>query len=151
MSETIPILDAKKASPAADRLAALFDDLESKQLDFLDAAGKRITELCTTLLGVVFALTAFGGNFPPPYLKGNALTKGLLGITLLLFLAAILISLYAIQPRTYARYDYNVSKMRETLDSIIQHKSRGVKAAGLLFLLGVTGFVALIASIVWRA
>ena len=46
--------------PSDERLIALFDKLEEQQLDFLDQAGKRVIELSTGMLGLLFAVTAFG-------------------------------------------------------------------------------------------
>ena len=144
MSETPP------ATPA-DRLAALFDTLESQQIEFLDTAGKRIIELCTTLLGVVFAVTAFGDKFPPPYLKANPLGQALLITALALLMAAIGLSLVALTPRKYPRYEYNVTAMREVLDRILNHKSTWLRAASVAFALGALALAALVVLIIRQA
>ena len=40
-------------------------DLEKKQPDLLDEAGKSIIERIATFLAILFAVTALGSNFPP--------------------------------------------------------------------------------------
>ncbi|PDV96796.1 hypothetical protein A9Q02_06125 [Candidatus Chloroploca asiatica] len=57
------------------QLAAFFAEAERKQVDFLDEAGKRIIELTTLLLGVLFTVVAFGDTYPPPYLADNILAN----------------------------------------------------------------------------
>ncbi len=63
-----PIPVGQPPSEEDRQLAAFFQQLEHEQLTFLDEAGKRIAELCTALLGVLFAVLALGGTFPPPLL-----------------------------------------------------------------------------------
>ncbi len=56
----IPIYDAQEPSEESKQLVALFHDLDSRQLDFLDAAAKSIIERVATFLAIVFGVTAFG-------------------------------------------------------------------------------------------
>ncbi len=70
-----PTGDSQEPSEEGKRLSKLFDDLESKRLDFLDNAGKSLIERIATFLTVLFGITAFGSNFPPAYLKSNLVTK----------------------------------------------------------------------------
>ena len=149
--EPIPVQDSQEASEEGNRLVALFTDMESKQLDFLDASGKSIIERIATFLAVLFAITAFSNNFPPPYLKGNLLAKVLVIITLVLYLAAMGAGIWAIQPRYYRRYLYNVTGLGKELEKITKHKMFWLRAAGILFALGTLALAFLIVSIIWAA
>src|SRR5207244_9514664 len=120
-----------------------------KQLDFLDASGKSIIERIATLLAVLFGVTAFGSNFPPAYLKDNLLAKVLVIITLVLYLAAMGAGIWAIQPRYYRHYTYNVSRLGKELEKIIKHKMFWIRVASILFGLGSLALAALIISIIW--
>ncbi len=136
MTQPPPILEGRSPTATEERLVAIFAELETKQLEFLDQAAKRIIELVTALLGILFAAIAFGGDFPPAYLAGNIPIK-LLGIGALGgYLLALLFALVAIQPRSYKLYRHNLTRMRAELDAIIEHKLRWLRIAGGLFGLG---------------
>jgi hypothetical protein len=124
--------------------------MESKQLDFLDASGKSIIERIATFLAVLFGVTAFGSNFPPAYLKGNLPAKALVIITLILYLTAMGGGMWAMQPRYYRHYTYNVSRLGKELEKITKHKKFRLRVAGILFALGSVALAALIVSIVWN-
>ena len=128
-----PILEGQPLGDEDKRLVALFDELEKKQIEFLDEAGKRLVELSTGLLGVLFALTAFGDKFPPPYLAGNRPAQWLAVGTLALYLLAMLGGVITLWPRRYRRHHHNLSKLREELEAITRHKSRWFTAASVLF------------------
>src|SRR6266566_5367228 len=147
--EPIPIQDSQEPSEEGNRLVALFTDMESKQLDFLDESGKSIIERIATFLAVLFGVTAFGSNFPPAYLKGNLLAKELVIITLIFYLAAMGSAIWAIQPRYYRRYTYNVSRLGKELEKITKHKMFWLRIAGILFALGSVALAVLIISIIW--
>lgn len=145
----IPVYDSKEPSEESKRLKTVFDDIESKQLDFLDESGKTIIERIATLLAVLFAVTAFSNNFPPPYLKGNPSAKIMVIVTLILYLLAMGAGIWAIQPRAYKHYQYNVSRLRNELDKIIKHKTLWLRVAGVLFAGGSIALALLIILIVW--
>ena len=145
----IPIQDSQELSEEGKNLIALFNDMESKQLDFLDAAGKSIIERVSSLLAILFAITAFGSTFPPVYLRGNLLAKILVIVTLLVYLLALGAGMWAIQPRYYSRYTYNVSRLEQELEKITQHKMTWVRIAGTLFALGTVFLAILIITIIW--
>jgi hypothetical protein len=151
MNEGAPILEGQPLSDEHKRLVALFDELEKKQLEFLDQAGKRVIELSTGLLGVLFAVTAFGDKFPPPYLEDNNAAQGLAVATLALYLGAMFMGVWTVQPRKYKRYLDNLSEMKKVLEQIIAHKSRSLQVAGALFWLGSLTLALLIASIILAA
>src|SRR5438105_10357685 len=142
--QQIPIQDSQEPSEESKQLVALFTDMESKQLDFLDESGKSIIERIATFLAVLFAITAFSSNFPPPYLKGNLLAKVLVIITLVLYLAAMGAGIWAIQPRYYLRYLYNVTELGKVLEKITKHKMFWLRVAGILFALGTLALAFLI-------
>jgi hypothetical protein len=123
--------------------------MEGKQLEFIDESGKAMIERVITLLGVLFAVTAFSNNFPPAYLKGNMPAKVLVIITLVLYLLSLGMSMLATQPRRYRRSHYDLEKMRQTLDAIFTYKIRWLRWARWLFALGSVALVALIISVIW--
>ncbi len=131
------------------RLKTIFTDIESKQVEFLDEAGKSIIERIATFLAVLFAVTAFGGNFPPAYLKGNTVARSLVIAVLFCYLLAMGMGILAIQPRSYDLYRFNITRMKKEWDRIITYKKRWVRWAGILFGLGTVALAWLIVSIIW--
>ncbi len=151
MNEGPPILQGPPPSDEQKRLLDLFNELEKGQLDLLDQAGKRIVELCTGLMGVLFAVTAFGDKFPPPYLKDDDTAQWLVVLALALYLGAMFAGLWTVQPRRYERHRHNLSEMKKVLEQIIRSKSRALRAAGVLFWLASLMLALLIASVVLGA
>jgi hypothetical protein len=149
--QQIPIYDAQEPSEESKQLVALFHDLESRQLDFLDAAAKSIIERVATFLAIVFGVTAFGSAFPPPYLKDNAVAKAFVIVTLVLYLVALGAGMWAIQPRYYQRYTYNVSMLAKELEKITKRKMFWLRFAGILFAVGSVALAALVVAIIWHA
>jgi hypothetical protein len=147
--EQITIQDSQEPSEEGKQLVTLFTDMENKQLDFLDESGKSIVERIATFLAVLFGVTVLSNNFPPPYLKGNLSAKVLVIVTLVFYLAAMAAGIWAIQPRYYRRYTYNVSALGRELERITKHKMFWLRAAGILFVLGSVALAALIISIIW--
>lgn len=146
--QQIPIYDSQEPSEEGKQLVTLFNEMESKQLDFLDESGKSIIERIATFLAVLFGVTAFGSNFPPAYLKGNLPAKVLVIITLILYLAAMGAGIWAIQPRYYRHYTYNVSRLGKELEKITKHKMFWLRVAGILFGIGTVTLAVLIVSII---
>ena len=143
----------QKGQPLSDsekRLKALFDEMDKKQLDFLDQAGKRIIELCTGLLGVLFAVTAFGSDFPPPYLKDNLLTQILVAGVLSLLVAALLSAVLTVQPRKYKFYEHNLTEMRNEWEQLFTYKSNWMRRANWLFFAGTVLLAVLIGVLIFN-
>src|SRR5712691_4138833 len=145
----IPVQDSQALSEEGKQLISIFSDMERKQLDFLDESGKSVIERIATFLTILFAVTAFSNNFPPAYLKNNLPAKVLVIVTLVFYLLALGSALWAIQPRYYRRYLYNVSRLGKELEKITSHKMRWLRASGILFALGTLALAALIISIIW--
>ncbi len=131
-----PIIEVERASEESKHLAAIFNDMKSKQLEFLDESGKSVIERIATFLTVLFAVTAFSNNFPPAYLKGNVTAKSLVIATLLLYLLALGAGILVVQPRPYEYKESEVDFMRTSLQRLISHKMRWLCWAGILFTLG---------------
>lgn len=146
-----PIIDSTPPTEEQKRLVAFFAEAESKQVDFLDEAGKRIIELTTALLGVLFAVLAFGDKFPPPYLKDNPVGKFLSLSALAMYVIAMLMALRTVQPRDYKLYRHNLAQMRKELDRLVANKQRSLWWAGVLFWLGSAILALLIGSIIINA
>src|SRR5258708_2130225 len=147
----IPIYDAQEPSEESKQLVALFHDLDSRQLDFLDAAAKSVLERVPTSLAIVFGVTAFGSAFPPPYLRDNAVAKAFVILTLVLYLVALGAGMWAIQPRYYRRYTYNASMLAKELEKITKRKMLWLRCAGILFAVGSVALAALVVAIIWHA
>jgi hypothetical protein len=145
----IPVQDSQEPSEEGKQLVALFTEMDTKQLDFLDEAGKSIIERISTLLAVLFGVTVLSNNFPPLYLKSNIPAKILVIVTLVFYLGAMATGLWAIQPRYYRRYLYNISRLGQELDKITRHKMRWLRVAGMLFALGTVALAVLIVTIIW--
>ena len=146
-----PVIEGQDPSEESKQLAALFHDLESRQLDFLDEAAKSVVERVATFLAILFGVTAFGSTFPPPYLKDNTAAKTLVIVTLVLYLVALGAGMWAIQPRYYRGYIYNVSRMKKELEKITKRKMFWLRFAGILFAVGSVTLAALVVAIIWHA
>ena len=130
------------------RLQIIFETIETNQLTTLDEATKGVVDRVSTMLAVVFAVTAFGDSFPPPYLN-DILNRWLLVITLLTYLGAMAIASRALAPRFYQLFRHNLSGMRAELNKIIESKYRLSWWAGLLFWIGTTFFAALTLKLIF--
>ena len=133
-----------------ERLKESFADMERHQPEFLDESAKSIVERIATFLAILFAVTAFSGNFPPKYLVGNPWGKYLVIAIMLCYLVAMGMGIWAIQPRSYDLHRYNVSGMRREWQRLIARKQLWVRAAGILFALGTVALAGLIVSILWN-
>lgn len=152
MSDQIPIIDPEPQTQdeleEKKRLKAIFSDMESKQLDFLDEAGKSIIERVALFLTVLFGVAAFGGNTSSAFLKANAWNKPLVVIILACYLIAIGMSVWAIQPRKYEFRRYDTKQLTDLLAQMIAHKKRWVQSASILFVLGTIALAILIVLII---
>ena len=146
--QQIPMLPAERPTDEQKQLVTLFSEMEGKQLDFLDQAGKSLIERIAALLAVLFAVIAFGSNFPPKYLVGNAWAKAMVFVVLGFYLLAMGLGLLGIQPRSYNLYRENVTRMRRELDRILTWKKSCIWLAGLMFALGTVALAALIVLII---
>ena len=144
----IPILKGEQPTDKQKRLATLFEDMKSKQLDFLNESGKSLVERTVSFLAILFAITAFSSTFPPPYLKGNFPAKVLVIMTLISYLFAIAMGTLAIWPRRYKLYKSNLDGMEAELDKIIDYKVRWMRGAGIMLVFGSIALAALIISII---
>jgi hypothetical protein len=87
-----------------------------------DDAAKSVVERVATFLTILFGVTAFGSTFPPPYLKDNIAAKPFVIVTLVLYLVALGAGMWAIQPRYYRCYTYNISLLAKELEKITKRK-----------------------------
>jgi len=147
----IPIVDGKPLDEDDKRLVALFDKLEEGQLDFLDQAGKRVIELSTGMLAVLFGVTAFGNDFPPPYLVGNSPAKWLVLTTLACYIVALLAGVIAVQPKRYTRSHHGLTRLRHELEKMLDYKTRWFRIGVSVFFAGSLALTTLIVMIIWPA
>ncbi|MBX0330684.1 hypothetical protein K2Z83_23795 [Oscillochloris sp. ZM17-4] len=141
------IVEGSSPNAEQQRLTAFFAEAESKQVEFLDEAGKRIIELTTLLLGVLFTVVAFGDTYPPPYLTGHPVAKLISLVVLGCYVVAMLLGLRTVNPRDYKLYRHNLDGMRAELDRILENKKFSLFWAGVTFWLG-SGFLALLISVI---
>ena len=155
MSGQLPIYDSEPQTQeqreAHQRLRTLFADLEAKQLDFLDEAGKRVIERVATLLAILFAVTAFSDTFPPPYLKGHPLDKVIVIAVFVCYLLSMGMAVYAIEPRAHRLRRYSTQEMADMLQQMLTRKRRWIRLAGLFFTIGTFILAALVVVILWNA
>ncbi len=153
MSDQIPIFDpvpqTQDEIEEKKRLKAIFADMESKQLDFLDDAGKSIIERIALFLTVLFGVAAFGGSSTSAFLKGNGWDKSLVIVILGCYLIAIGMAIWAIQPRSHNWRRYDTKQLADLLAHMIAHKKRWVQWAGILFVLGTVALAILIILIIF--
>jgi len=149
-ADDLPLHEAHEPSQKARRVNALFDDIESKQIENVNESGKALIERIATFLGVLFGLSILSNNFPPSYLKGNTPIKALLIAALACYLLAIGAALWATQVRYYQRYTYNVTRSQAEISRIVSHKLGWLRAAQILFAFGTVALAALLITIVWN-
>lgn len=143
------VVEGQPLDEADVKLKTFFAELEVKQVEVLDTAGKSLIERIAALLAVLFAVTAFGSNFPPPYLKGNNLAKAMVVATLALYMAALFMGMLVIRPRFYKLYRYNLTQMKEEVGKMVDFKSRWLFWGGIFFWLGSIFLSALIVLIIY--
>ena len=143
-----PIQNSREPSEESKHTKAVFDDLESKQLDTLDESGKSIIERIATFLGILFGISILSNNFPPPYLKGNSFAKIMIIISLVCFLLSIGAGILATQVRSYRRYTYNMTMTGKEQERLIRYKMLWLKVANLLFALGTIALAVLLIIVV---
>ena len=139
----MPIIPGVEPTEADEQLVRFFDKLELQQLELLDGAAKRLLELVTAMLGLVFAAIAFGADFPPVYVSAGPIGPALLLILLIFYLLAMYFAWDCLRPLSYARFRHNLTGMREELDKMAQHKTRALRRAGRLFWMASIVLVAL--------
>ncbi|HEY1352315.1 MAG TPA: hypothetical protein VGF67_22085 [Ktedonobacteraceae bacterium] len=149
-AEAVEAQSYQPLSSEAQEVADLFRDLERKQLDFLNEAGKSLIERTATFLAILLGASVLSNNFPPTYLKGDLLARASIVVTLLCYLSAIGAAMWTIQPRFYRRYLYNMSALARVRDRIIKQKMLWLRIASVLFLLGSIALAVLIFDIVWK-
>jgi hypothetical protein len=147
----VPMQQGRPLSDSEKRLNALFDEMDKNQLDFLDQAGKRIIELCTALLGLIFAVIAFGEDFPPPYLNDSLLTQILVMGVLVLLVAALLCAVLTVQPRKYKFYEHNLTEMRKEWVQLFTYKSSWMRRSNWLFFAGTLLLAVLIGVLIFNS
>lgn len=148
MDQQQPPSEPNEVSDESKHLLARFDDMEDKQLDFLDAGGKGIIERVGTFLTLLFAITAFSNTFPPPYLKNHTSAKVMVIVTLAFCLLAMAAAIRAIQPRRYERYTHNLTRMRREMERILTYKAHWVRIGGIFFALAMISLAILIIVII---
>lgn len=144
------VLDSTPPTDEQSFLIKTFQEFEVNQINYLDSHSKRLIELITALLGLLFSIIAFGNDYPPQYLASP--TAKILGsLSILFYLGSMLIALLALRPRNYKLYRNNLSEMRTQFDKLIKIKSSLTMWAGILFFVGSAFLTTLILNTILRA
>ena len=147
MNNQPPIVDGRQPSDEEKSLKSFFNELMIGQVTFLDEANKRIIELVTGLLAVLFAVIAFGKDFPPPYMQ-DTFPKVIAIAVMGIFLVSMLLALIGVQPKVYDKYDHNLTEMRVELEKIVKYKSKLFSWASWSFFAGCLLLAGLIIIII---
>lgn len=146
----VDIQDSQKPSAESQQLIDLFADMEQKQIDFLNDSGKSLIERISTFLAILLGLSVLSNSFPPTYLKGDGFARILIILILLCYFIAMMAAMWAIQPRFYRRYLYNISALDRERDKITRQKMLWLRISGTFFLAGSLALIFLIVAIVWK-
>ncbi len=144
-------IETRPPTEAQQEIITRFTDIEKNQLEFIEQAGKRVVEMTTVLLGLLLAAMSFGDTFPPPYLKDNGLTKGLLLIALALYVGAMFFGVWTVQPRLYRFHPHRLDKLPAELDAVLTRKAWTMRLATILFFLASLCLALLIDAIALSA
>jgi len=148
--QQLPPITGEELSEEDKHIINLFSDMRSKQLDFLDEAGKSVLERIATFLAVLFGVTAFGNTFPPLYLKGNLPAKFLIGATLVFYLLSLFAATRVVHPFSYSYNTMRIDMMKDALARMTTRKIRWLNRANILFTLGSITLGVLIVTIIWK-
>lgn len=142
-----PVLQGRKPSDDNQRLLKVFEELETKQIEFLDELAKHVIEMVSVLFGALITVFALGKDFPPPYFA-EASNK-YLGVGIFaLYALALLCAVGCVFPRSYRRYTHNLTRLRAEFDRLAAHKLRWARLSGGLFVLGTLGLGYLLVRII---
>lgn len=132
-----PVYDGEPLQPEEQRVKLLFNEIRRDQLTLIDQAGKRIIELSTGMLGLLFTISAVGADFPPPGLRSTAPGGlGLLIAAICAYILALLFGVLTIQPQVYLHFEFNLTRMAAELDKMVRTKVRRMRLANIFFFIG---------------
>ena len=103
------------------------------------------------MLGLLFAVAAFGDKFPPAYINANPWAKWCAIATVALYMAALLAAVVGVQPRSYRRYEYNMTQLRRELNRMRGYKQAWFRIATFLLALGTLALALLLLIVLWQA
>ncbi|MBI3159879.1 MAG: hypothetical protein HYZ26_09805 [Chloroflexi bacterium] len=147
MSDQIPVVKGQPLSEADERLNAIFDEMQKKQIEYLDEAGKRIIDRSAALMTVIFAVTALGKDFPPPYLAAPQAKWLAVGV-LFLSILSMLLGLFTVQPRKYFVKERSLTDKRNTLKDILDRKAATMMVGGWLFFIACILLAVLVGALI---
>lgn len=146
----IEVQPFQRPSAEAEEIAAFFLDLERKQIDFLNEAGKSLIERTATFLAILLGASVLSNNFPPAYLQGDQIARWATLLALGCYLCAVGVAMWGIQPRFYRRYLSNMSALERVRDTMLKRKMHFLRLASIGFFLGTLCLAVLIVEIVWK-
>lgn len=129
----------EKLSPEDEALLSFFRGLERGSLEAIEAAGRQLIGLVTTLIGLFFGVLAFQDS--PAYM--GAIEVRLLGVLALIALfASLYFCLQLLLPRRILT-NVELGEMRRALSELLAHKSSALTWAARTFGAGVFCLLAL--------
>jgi len=142
-----PVLQGRPPSEQTQRLLKVFEDLEGKQIEFLDELAKHIIEMVSVLFGALVTVFALGKDFPPPYFA-EAFNKYLGVAILIVYALALLCAVWCVWPHSYRRYTHNLTRLQAEFERLMTHKLRWARLSGGCFVLGTLGLGTLLMRII---
>jgi hypothetical protein len=140
----LSVTESSVETENGEEIQRFIDELELGQLESMEGAARRLFEVITALLALVFAAIAFGADFPPAYVRAGPIGPMLLLIILVLFLLAMSLAWSCQRPLLYSRFRDDPSGMRAALDKAERRKIRGLRWAGRIFWLGSIALAVLV-------
>src|SRR5438132_13720217 len=98
-------------------------------------------------MAILCAVIALRVTFSPKFLVHNTQNTILVIAILICYLIAMGMGMWAIQPRNYSLYQYNMTRQEKEWKRLIARKKFWVRFAGMLFGIGTVTLAVLIVSI----
>ena len=137
---------SRPETPEEAFLREWFEEHSKKSIDNLEAGARQIITLVGTFYGIIFAVLALGSDkFEASLHHGAVIAPGI--ATVLALLGAVVSALVVVLP--IFRYGYNPSKPadeKKVYEEILARKSGWLRAAVVLFGVGLATFAWLIAA-----
>ncbi len=132
---------------ADDReLREWFERQERGNIERLEAGARTVIQLVTGLYGVLFAVLALSDQ--PAYLRDPVVRwTGTLGVGA--FFGSLLLAMLVVSPRRISYQQDNLTEMRRTYRRLEGRKAALLRAAQLVFLIGMACLVVVILAILW--
>ena len=138
---------SSQLNPEELQLIDFFAGLRRNSIESIEAAARQLIGLVTTLLGLFFGVLAFKDQ--PTYLANTEIkVVGLLAAVGYIF--TLFAALNVVMPRKLEIPQYDLTAMRELLESLFDHKSTFLRTAQLNFAFATLALLVLILMLLYR-